>query len=310
MTAGDYRTLSPACVLAEIARAVPDVCRAHIVIIGSLAVGYRYFGSRGEMVVRTKDADCLLSPRLAAASAGTSIANELLAVGWSFMKAPGDRMPGTATTPVDELPAVRLSPPGTSDWYLELLTVPEAPAQRGRRWLRVETSAGHMGLASFGFLALTAFEPMATDLGLQIARPEMMALANLLEHPVISKETMSAGFAGRADIRRSNKDLGRVIAIARLAMRDDETALEAWPAAWAAALKTCYVTDWRELAKRVGQGLRALLDSPADLEQAHFTCVNGLLNSEPPGREAFAIAGRRVLADAIARLEVLGTASG
>lgn len=166
-----------------------------------------------------------------------------------------------------------------------------------------------MGLVSFGFLALAAFEPMATDLGLWVARPELMALANLLEHPVIGTETMSAGFAGRADIRRSNKDLGRVITIARLALREDEAALETWPAAWAAALRSCHAEDWRALAQRAGQGLRALLDSPADLDQAHFTCVNGLLNSEPPGREAFAIAGRRVLVDAVARLEELGAAS-
>ena len=117
-------------------------------------------------------------------------------------------------------------------------------------------------------------------------------------------------FAGRVDIRRSNKDLGRVIAIARLTVREDEAALETWPAVWAAALRSCYPKDWRELARRAGQGLRALLDSPADLEQAHFTCVNGLLNSEPPGREAFAIAGRRVLVDAVTPLAKLVTGVG
>jgi hypothetical protein len=42
-----------------------------------------------------------------------------------------------------------------------------------------------------------------------------MALANLLEHPVIGPQTMSTKIGGRT-LKRSNKDLGRVLAIARL----------------------------------------------------------------------------------------------
>ncbi len=57
------KPISPAKVLREIADAVPEACRDRIIIIGSLAVGYHYFGTQAEMVVRTKDADCLLSPR-------------------------------------------------------------------------------------------------------------------------------------------------------------------------------------------------------------------------------------------------------
>jgi glycosyltransferase involved in cell wall biosynthesis len=57
----------------------------------------------------------------------------------------------------------------------------------------------------------------------------MMALANLLEHPRIKDDLIED-----TNIKRSNKDLGRVLAIARLT---PEEMWETWPAAWAKALK-------------------------------------------------------------------------
>lgn len=43
----------------------------------------------------------------------------------------------------------------------------------------------------------------------------MMALANLLEHPTIGASTMSSPIGGKT-LKRANKDLGRVLAIATL----------------------------------------------------------------------------------------------
>jgi hypothetical protein len=303
MTGDGYHAISPSRVLREIAEAVPEDCRQSMIIIGSLAAGYRYFASQGEMVVRTKDADCLLSPRMAALPAGTAITNRLLAAGWLFMEGPQGRTPGDAQTPEDELPAVRLQRADRAGWFLELLTVPESSAQRDLKWLRLPTEAGHMGLGSFGFLALATVDPLPTPFGLAVARPEMMALANLLEHPTIGHQTMSGGFAGRPSIKRSNKDLGRVIALARLASGEDEAALEKWPELWATALRRSFPDEWRQLAGRAGSGLRQLVQSPFDLEQAHHTCANGLLASMPPTIEAFAITARRLIADAIEPLE-------
>ena len=69
---------------------------------------------------------------------------------------------------------------------------------------------GHFGLPTFRFIFITAFNTLAAgDLGICNARPEMMALPNLLEHPEIKPDRMSDLFADRA-IRRSNKDFGRV----------------------------------------------------------------------------------------------------
>jgi hypothetical protein len=131
----------------------------------------------------------------------------------------------------------------------------------------------------------------------------MMVLANLLEHPAIGKETMSHGFAGRRDIKRSNKDLGRVLAIVQLAILEDEDALLAWPETWRLAMQDRFPEEWREFGRRTGQGLRAPLSSEPDLEQAMYTCVNGLMASRPPSLETLSIAGLRLLQDAVEPLE-------
>jgi hypothetical protein len=295
--------VSPSGVLSKISAAVPKPTRKNLIIIGSLAVGYHYFGREGKMAVRTKDADCLLAPHAAAVDAGRAITDELMAAGWEMRPDPEFGKPGTPDMPDDDLPVVRLHPPGDPTWFIELLTEPASPTARKKVNHRLSARDGDFALPSFGFLSLTSMRPLETDFGIRYARPEMMALANLLEHPVVGGQTMSAGFAGRAGVKRANKDLGRVIAIARLAACVDEDALLEWSAEWREALEDRFGDEWRKLASRAGNGLRELLDSPADLEEAHFTCVNGLLAGAPPTMAAFEIAGRRLLTDAIEPLE-------
>jgi hypothetical protein len=195
-----------------------------------------------------------------------------------------------------------LKPPGESEWFIELLTVPESPSDVKKRWIRIETSHGHFGLCSFGFLSLANFRPLPTPLGIAIARSELMALANLLEHPEIRPESMSGLIATR-EIKRSNKDLGRVLAIARLATAHDEDAMLGWPNIWSAALKDRFPNDWLALARRAGDGLRQLLNQPNDLEEARHTCEFGLLASTPPTAEQLRVVGLRLLQDAIEPLE-------
>ncbi len=297
----DY--IAPAEALKEIAEAVPADCHDKIVVIGSLAVGYHYFCNQLDMGVRTKDADCLLFPREAAVHAGIAITNKLFEAKWRFR--PDDKWdkPGDLNTSEQQLPAVRLQPPGHSGWFIELLTVPGSPSDRTLRWMRIATRHGHFALPSFGFIALANHAPIKTDFGLFIARPDMMALANLLEHPTIAPQTMTGGFADRNDIKRSNKDLGRVLAIARLAIGQDEDALLDWPNEWLTPLQDRFPDDWKDLAERAGLGLRALLQSEPDLEQALYTCANGLLASKPPTLKQLRIAGERLLQDAIIPLE-------
>lgn len=76
----------------------------------------------------------------------------------------------------------------------------------------------------------------------------MMALAHLLEHPVIGAQTMSTVIGGLI-LKRSNKDLGRVLAIARLS---DGPSIENWPVLGEKYCRTTSETDggaWR--SKRV-----------------------------------------------------------
>ncbi len=298
------KLVSPGAVLAQIAGSIPAECREHLIIIGSLAAGYHFFGNNNALMVRTKDADCLLSPRIEAIPAGVAITERLFQENWQYHPSEEWPAPGNAATEDKDLPAVRLNPPGNSDWFIELITVPESPADRGQRWIRLETSAGHFGLCSFGFLSLANYEPIRTPLGIFIAQPKMMALANLLEHPEIRPDTMS-GLIQNRQIKRSNKDLGRVLAIARLSIGQDEDALLQWPVQWQEALQSRFPTDWRDLARGAGTGLRKLLDSPNDLDEASHTCEFGLLASEPPNADQLRIVGQRLMADAIEPIEKL-----
>jgi hypothetical protein len=297
--------ISPAKVLAEVSAALPGSCRENVVVIGSLAAGYHFFKDDPSKAVRTKDVDCVLAPFHAAVSAGQAITRQLLDGGWQRRMAGDHQLPGDAGTPVDQLPAVRLFPPGVDPdseeaWFIELLTVPESADDVGRKWTRLPLAEGHFGLPTFRFISITAFDSLpAVGLGIRYARPEMMALANLLEHPEIKQDRMSGLFAGRA-IKRSNKDLGRVLAIATLADLHD---YRPWANSWKKALETCFPKEWRSLALRTGAGLRALLASRTDFEEAHHTCLNGLLSSQPPTLDALRAAGDRVLGDAVESLE-------
>jgi hypothetical protein len=296
------QSVSPEKVLREIAEAIPANCRKNVVVIGSLAAGYHFFRGQDTMLVRTKDADCLLSPRVAAISAGVAVTECLFKNQWTFRADEKWGKPGTAKTPTNDLPAVRLQPPGSSKWFIELLAVPAAPQDRGISHTRIQTRYGHFSLVSFGFLALVNYEPLPTDMGIHIARPEMMALANLLSHPEIGPATMGGMIAGR-QIKRSNKDLGRVLAIARLAIGRDQDALQDWPRLWETALRTRYPKEWVSLASDAGRGLRQLLASHADLDEAQHTCQWGLLASNPPSSNQLRIAGKRLLQDTIEPLE-------
>lgn len=167
-----------------------------------------------------------------------------------------------------------------------------------RAYERLATARGHFALCSFRFLALAEEDPIRTEFGIAIARPEMMALANLLHHPNIGAETIDG-----TSWKRANKDLGRVLALAHLATARDEDALLGWHGRWLAALKKRFPKEWRKLGARAGVGLRALLASAPDLEQATRICNLGLLarlNVSPRNLEA---TGKRLLQDAIEPLE-------
>jgi len=291
--------ISPVEVIRQVAEAVPPECYDNIIIVGSLAAGYQLLSPDAPVTVRTKDVDCILSPRIEAGRSAKAVAEKLIASGWNQDKEVFAGTPGNSSTPTDKLPIVRLHPPQKTEWFIELLTVPASEQQVGKELERIEISngpdAGHYGLPSFRYLSLAAYKPVKTPFGILCARPEMIALANLLEHIEIKPERIGGLIEGRS-IKRSNKDLGRVLAIARLS---PEESIRTWPDKWKEGLEHCFPTAWRQLAELAGSGIVELLNSPSDFEEAHHACFYGLLSSNPPTIEQLRITGRRLIQDAV-----------
>jgi len=289
-----------------VANAVPAGCRDNIVIVGSLAAGYHLLGDRAGAQVQTKDVDCLLVPRIEAVRAGGEVARQLLERGWRPRTEGTHGRPGDALTPQASLPAVRLYPPQSTDWYVELLAAHEPGDESDRHWTRLRLPSGHFGLPSYRYLDVAIHDAPITSVGLRCARPDMLALSNLLRNPEIRRDTMEALVEARR-IKRSNKDLGRVVAIARLSGPDGP---QGWPHTWAAALRACHGDSWRALAGRAGAGLRALLENEGDLDEARLTCNVGLLASDPVNIDQFRRVAERLILDAVEPLEEHSRAAG
>lgn len=288
------------------AQALPEACQGEVIIIGSLAAGYYFFADDGDKAIRTKDIDCMFSPHAKAVAAAAQVTEELLAAQWLQRQGADWSKPGTPEDQTDTLPMVRLKPPGGSDWFIELLGAPDVwvPGAPMKQFNRVTTSAGDFAICSFGFLGLAEYDPVMTQYGVRIARPEMMALANMLHHPVIGPERISG-----TSWKRSNKDIGRVLALAYLTVaRDSQVGsddFERWPNTMWEALQSKFPSASADLAQQAGQGVRALLASPEDLDQALTIANVGLLASLDVDRDAFAATGRRLLSEVIELLEEL-----
>jgi hypothetical protein len=127
----------------------------------------------------------------------------------------------------------------------------------------------------------------------------MMALANLLHHPMIGTATMGGGFFGATTVKRANKDLGRVLALANLSLEPDRDALEKWSKAWRDALSARHPERGAALIARIGLGLVALVGSRDDFKESVRTCSLGLLRSMDVGADALEATARRLVAEAI-----------
>lgn len=289
--------LTPDAVMTEIAAALPQDCKANVIIIGSLAAGYHFFSGDAQRSIRTKDVDCMLSPHAKAVAATERVTQRLLDAHWK-PKQEGDwSEPGNEHTPDNKLPLIRLTPPGSragADWFLEFLGAPTQDSEQAKTFHRVQTRRGHFAICSFRYLALAEYKPLETKVGLRVARPEMMALANMLHHPKIGPDLIT-----NTTTKRSNKDLGRVLALAWLTLERDRRngteEFDAWPDRMADALRTCFPGRAGLLAQEAGSGLRDLLRSPGDLNEALSLCNKGLLASMEIDNRVFEATGRRFM---------------
>ena len=73
---------------------------------------------------------------------------------------------------------------------------------------------------------------------------------------------------------------------------------------WVGAFRKNFPAHWREMAIRTGDGLRELLASPDDLEEAHHTCLNGLLATHHVTLGALRQAGEKLVRGPVFALEL------
>jgi hypothetical protein len=206
--------LDPALLFARIAQDVPTNLHPNLFIVGSLAAAYHHRARLARQVVATKDADVIIHPAGAVGQC-RDIAQCLIDAGWWR----SDKChPSPAPEPADSLRAIRLHPPGSNAYFVELLGLPAADQRELKRWIPCALADGWYGIPCFRFMAILASRRKSSDVGIDYAAPELMALANLLSHPSLGTERMSAPIRGRR-LLRSAKDLGRVLALSYLAGR-------------------------------------------------------------------------------------------
>jgi hypothetical protein len=287
--------LDPVVLFRTLCSDIPADLRADVFVTGSLAAAYAFKVRLLGRAVNTKDADLLVHPA-GNVDAAQRMAERLLRIGWR----PTEQCRPLAERPDDpaKLWAIRLMPPGSSDYFIEFLNTPVEEQAEAKRWIPVQLSGGWYGLPSFKFMGLLAWFRRTSDEGLEYAAPEMMALSNLLSHRAVDDVEIESGeFRG---LRRCAKDLGRVLALAYLAGRDEA---EQWVDRWREGLTRSFPRSWREHARRAGAGLREMLADDAVMEQARKTTDAGLLSGMGVDVVALRGVGERLLVDAVEALE-------
>ncbi|RLB45744.1 MAG: hypothetical protein DRI90_28105, partial [Deltaproteobacteria bacterium] len=81
--------------------------------------------------------------------------------------------------------------------------------------------------------------------------------------------------------------------------------IDTWAARWHFELRECFPDRWRELARRAGDGLHALLQDHGAMGEAWTTCDDGLLNGKGVTVEQLRLTAERLLLDAVEPLAEL-----
>lgn len=289
--------LDPDAILARLARDIPPRLLRNLYLIGSLAAGFHFRAALESRAVNTKDADLVVQP-VGNLDAVAKIASNLRKSRWNWKLDFGPV--GSATTPEGKLPDIRLYPPGRNPKYwVELQGLPKPDQAEPVRRTRVVIDGEHFAVPAFRFAGITARGLRDTPRGIRYADPAMMALSNLLAHPEVGTHRMSTAIAGRRCLR-SAKDLGRVLAFARLC---DRREVQGWVGPWLRALRSSFPRTWRAIGVRAGAGLRALLADEDGMSDAHWAMRNGLLSGLGVGRNELVVVGEGFLADVVEPFE-------
>ena len=291
--------LDPVLLFDLLKKDIPADLHENVLIVGSLAAAFDFRAQLHQSVINTKDADVAIQPAGAIAEC-RAIAQRLIDTGWQRVGL--KCFPCADSSDPEKLRVVRLHPPNTEAYFLELIAFPEQGQTEPKKMLPVQLDDGWYCLPSFRFMRLTGFEQRRAHNGLAYAAPAMMALSNLLSHPIIGTATMSDAIAGRK-LLRSSKDLGRVLALARLSTRQET---EAWPDVWHRALLQTFPAEVGALAKQAQFGIVALLDDARALEDARVAVDDGILRGHDVTVHQLKAIGRQLLMDALEPLAQLG----
>ncbi len=287
------KKLDPTALFERLAADIPGHLHANLFVTGSLAAAYHFQAQLEGRAINTKDADLVVHPAGNITSC-EQMARRLIDLGWIRTE---DCYSRPTPEPADDLRAIRLYPPGPHDYFIEFLNLPQPGQNDAKRWIPMQMTDGWYGLPSFRFLGVTFLNRLKSSVGLEYASPSMMALANLLSHSQVGAARIESG--PLAGLLRAAKDLGRVIALARLAGRDEA---EQWLSLWRVALEACFPIEWRELAFRLGDGLKELLGDENALEDACKTTDVGLLSGMGITTTMLRATGERLLIDVIDQL--------
>jgi hypothetical protein len=115
---------------------------------------------------------------------------QFLRAGWIRTE---ECVPALASTSPGDLRAIRLSPPGSTAYFVEFLSFPDPGQTEAKQWTPVEIDGGWYGLPSFRFMGLVEHSPRSTPHGFQYAASEMMSLANLLSHRTLGTDRIGKG---------------------------------------------------------------------------------------------------------------------
>jgi hypothetical protein len=187
-----------------------------------------------------------------------------------------------------------LFPPGTSEYFIEFLNLPQKDQVEAKRWVPLKLNDGWYGLPSFRFLGIASIGRYKSHIGLEYAQPSMMALANLLSHPEVGTLRIESG--SMHGVLRSAKDLGRVIALSRLEGRDGT---ESWTELWFHAIEECFPEQKQQLLSQLGSGLEELLDDDNAMDDVRNTTDIGLLSGMNVSADMLRATGERLLDDVI-----------